>query len=180
MHNNPPNKTLPRLQEYLETLGVLDGTPEEIAAAKVEFRRLYKRLHKKQKRNQERKIEVWVTETEWGAIEQAATTHQLSMVAMLKKSALAYLAQRYIVPRRQEVGELELLLSRIYDGLQNIDGNDRIRLMDMQRGITDIEARVSSMLRSPRLLDEVVREVAVDEEVRQHLLSILTNPPAAT
>lgn len=170
---------LPSLQEYLEKVGVLDGTPEEIALAKREYRRVYKRLHKRNKRQQERKIEVWVNQEEWDKLVLAAHLHQLSAVRMLKKAGLAYIDQDYLVPGRKEVGQLELMLSRIFDGIQKLSdqpGGDRTRLLDMQRSITELESLVSQSFRAPQLLEQALRQAALDENRRTYLVSILTHP----
>lgn len=104
--------------QYLEAQGVLEhGSPDEIAAARSAYWKAYRRQYNQTKR---KAFTVSLTVPEAKRIVRAAEQHRLPPCTFLKRSALAYLGQSYVVPDAEFVAEIRILFARTCQLLQRM------------------------------------------------------------
>ncbi|MEM7368708.1 MAG: hypothetical protein AAF587_08890 [Bacteroidota bacterium] len=147
-------------QEYLESIGVLEnGSPEEIRAAKAEFKKLYQKEYRRQRRASHPETTVTLPKDEWSYLSKEAKRHHLTLPKFLRKSSLAYLKQEYIVPNPQAVARIEQLLSLaqtdtliIAKHLRQLGHETLAEAYDaLSDRYTRLEQKLSQLLRQPSL-----------------------------
>jgi hypothetical protein len=150
------------LWEYLETLGVLEnGTDEEIKAAKRAYRKDYLLKYKRIQRT--RKPEFIINfsneKGEFHRIRSEAKRHNMTITAFVKKAALAYLEQKFVVPNADQVARLE---QAIFDCLNEVQSIVRTRerffwdkerkFVMIEKRIEKLEAEINQVFRNPPLI----------------------------
>lgn len=145
--------------EYLESTGVLErGNDEEIKAAKKAYRKIYHLNYKRSQRMQKPEFNVYFSNKngEFGRVEQAAKKHHLTVTAFIRKSVLAYLENRYIVPDPLQVARLERVLSDCLNEIQGIvkakerflfEREDKYKAIEKR--IELLETQIDSIFRHP-------------------------------
>jgi len=152
------------LWDYLEAIGVLqNGSKEDIKAAKRAYRKDYLLAFKRRQRSAKAEYTISFSKAdgEHGRIVQAARTHAMSVSAFVRKAALAYLDQTYLVPHPHQVVHLERLLSECLNEIKAI-GRSREKffwerenkLERIETLIEKMERRVDEALRHPPLLNQ--------------------------
>lgn len=119
-------KRLPKqkgMWEYLDAIGVLEhGTDAEIKAAKQAYRKKYFQQYKRNQRITKPEYVVNFSKStgELETVVKAAKRHKMSMTNFLRSAVLAYLHQTFLVPNREQVAQLEVLLSDCLNEIQTI------------------------------------------------------------
>lgn len=81
--------------EYLESMGVLThGNPEEIANAKLEYKKIYQRKYKQLYRNRHREVRFTVDHSTHKALDLAAKEFDLCPSAFARQATLERLRER--------------------------------------------------------------------------------------
>ncbi len=146
--------------EYLEASGVLEkGSDEEIKAVKKDYRKKYFLEFKQKQRRNKPEYTVHFTKSngELGRIVAAAKKHHLTVPALLKSAAFAYLERTYIVPNRLMVAHLEQLLSDCLNEIKSISHTkerfwEREQKLDrIERRIQKLESQMNEVFRNPTL-----------------------------
>lgn len=152
------------LWEYLETLGVLEnGTDEEIKAAKRAYRKYYLLKYKRDQRTHKPEFTINFSNEkgEFHRIKFAAIKHKMTITAFIKKAALAYLEQKFVVPNADQVARLEQALAECLNEIQAIVKQRERFFWDKERKfvmiekrIEKLEAEINQVFRNPpRVLD---------------------------
>lgn len=95
------------LYEYLLSSGALDGTPEDIARAKREYRKKYKREWKKNKQLPHRELRPSFSLKDYEALKvRAGEMGYENPTAYIKQLILASLEQKSIVPHREQLEQI--------------------------------------------------------------------------
>jgi hypothetical protein len=98
------------LYEYLLASGVLHGTDEDIAQAKQEFRRIYKKEWKQKKRPR-KEIRIEFTLKEFGTIKAKALELRLSHTAYARTVILSSIGLPQPLPNRMQLLKVLQLIS---------------------------------------------------------------------
>ena len=80
----------PKLAQYLEETGALNGTPEDIARAKAEYRKAYKAEHKKKNSSRRNELRPQFSFAEYDQIRHKAEIMGLTPTAYVKAVSLRY------------------------------------------------------------------------------------------
>lgn len=141
------------LYQYLEETGVLQsGNKATIEAATALYWRIYKREWRKAKRHAEKPFEILLTEKEEKIIQAAALKHGMSKTSYIKKAALTYSAQKYLVPNLEVLYEIKELLAINYDAIlqliQKGKGDGALQL------VASLESNVLKLLFTPKRLSD--------------------------
>jgi predicted DNA binding CopG/RHH family protein len=88
------------LYAYLLQSGVLHGTVEDIAFAKVQYRKMYKRQWK-QRRRPRKEIRIEVTLKDFQAIKTAASIAKLKHTTYVRMLILSSLGIKQLIPHKQ-------------------------------------------------------------------------------
>jgi len=88
----------PKLAQYLEDTGALYGSPEDIARAKIAYRKEYKASHKKQNAKKWHELRPQFSSQDYACIQHKAYDAGLAPTAYLKAIAINY--DTGIVPHR--------------------------------------------------------------------------------
>jgi len=172
------HQTMPSLIEYLDQNGVLElGDELAIKAAKKAYRKSYQRAYKRHQRSQRKEYQIQLSKEENKLICEAAKKHHLSPSAFIKKAALAYLQNEYVVPDNQRIAHLEYLLSVAYSSIHQIAENTPQLSSDyeqLNRIIERLEREVTQALRHPQSLEMlIVKTVKNNPNFRKILIHIL-------
>ena len=136
------------LWEYLETLGVLEnGTDEEIKAAKRAYRKDYLLKYKRIQRSHKPEFIINFSNEkgEYHRIRSEAKMHNMTITAFVKKAALAYLEQKFVVPNADQVIRIEQALSHCLNEIQAmVRVKDRF-FWDKERKFGMIEKRIERL-----------------------------------
>jgi hypothetical protein len=152
-----------KIWEYLNALGILEkGSVEEIKAAKRQYRLNYFIEFRKEYRKKKQEYGVYYSKEngEHDRIIQAAQKHNLTTAAFIQLSSLAYIDKKYIVPNRQQVDQLECLLSDCLDQVRGLASqkerflwNREQKLIAIEKRIERLEAQINQVFRNPPLLN---------------------------
>jgi hypothetical protein len=157
MTGKPKNKD--GLYSYLDSLGVLEnGTEEAIKRAKREYKKRYIREYKRKERQSNCEYIVLLSKQkgEHKIISEAAAEHKSSISKFIKTAALFYLTKRYIVPDKEKVAALELILSDCRNDIKRISKNtiqpiaEKIHAMEFR--LEKMESAIDALFRHPNEL----------------------------
>lgn len=99
------------LYAYLLEAGVLNGTPAEIDRAKCDYRKLYKRQWKENKRPR-KEIRIEFTLKQFTAIKTKARWYELRHTTYARKVILtAAESDRFVIPKREQLEKISQLVS---------------------------------------------------------------------
>lgn len=159
MRNISPHS---KLWQYLNSTGVLEsGNEEAIMAVKRSYRKKYLLEYKRKQRNEKPGFTVMLSREngEYYNIFNAAKRHSMPVTTFLKKATLAYLSQRFIVPDRRQLSEVEQLLSECLNEIQRIARQkerfnwDREQKYEaIEKRILKLERQIGEVFRNPTLL----------------------------
>ncbi|MFN0189849.1 MAG: hypothetical protein ACKVQV_14195 [Bacteroidia bacterium] len=143
-----------KVYTYLKECGVLDhGTDKEIETARKEYWRIYKRNWRKNKRMEETEVTASFNDSEFKKLDAQAKTHNLSHPQFVKKTVLAYMDKKYLVPNELEVRKISQLLSQYLDVITDeIEENNLTPdTGDMiLHKIEELEYQIMILLREPK------------------------------
>lgn len=147
--------------DYLESLGILEkGTDEEIKAAKKAYRKIYLLKYKQKQRENKPEFNVYFSNEngEYGRVESAAKKHNMTVTAFIRKTVLAYIEQKYIVPDPLQIGKLEQVLSECLNEVQKIVKTKERFLFDredkykaIEKRIEKLETQIDAIFRHPQM-----------------------------
>ncbi len=174
------HQTMPSLIEYLDQSGVLElGDELAIKAAKKAYRKNYQRAYKRHQRNRRKEYQIQLSKEENKRISEAAKKHHLSPSKFIKKAALAYLQNEYVIPDNEQIAQLEYLLSVAYSSISQIAGKTPQLTQDyerLSRIIERLEKEVTQALRYPQSLEMmIVKTVKNNPNFRKILTHILNS-----
>lgn len=180
---------IPTLREYLDQSGVLvNGTEEEIKAARQQYRKLYKSHHKRIERRENREVDILLSRSrEYARIVAAAKKHKQSLPTFIKAATLAYLDKIFIVPDRDLVAKLVQLLSDCSNEVQQIvQSKGRLsrhveeKCNAIETRIVQLENDMKRLFSEPPAVEEAVHNaIQKDSDLRLRLLLLLTSAPNA-
>lgn len=154
------------LWAYLEERGVLDGSPEEIKAAKKEYRRQYNREYMRKRRKGRPEITLSFEQVEIEEVKALAKQHHQSLSGYIREATLAYGRKTYLVPNPESIAILTQQLSLWRSDMQRM-----VRLarkaeageliygykLIMQK-LTQLEEYIETVLRQPKSLAELLEK----------------------
>lgn len=103
---------------YLKCNGFLDKSAEEIANAKKQYWKQYKRNWRKAKRGRNKSITLLFDKQEYAELKVKAIEHKRSVTKYIKEAAIAYSRNQYVVMDIRQVMEIKELLTLNYNFLQ--------------------------------------------------------------
>jgi hypothetical protein len=151
------------LYQYLHRIGLLEQevTPEELARAKQEYRKVYQRAYQKSYRDANIRKDIYFTPTEYKQLSKVAKKYHLSVPGLCKQLTFAYLKTEFVLPADNHVRGLELYLrgatNNINQLVRYIHQRKELSYSDIEnlRGrVNAMETKVSQSLRSPINLQE--------------------------
>ena len=95
---------------YLSETGVLNGTPEQIAYAKHQYRRQYKKQWKQTKRPR-KELRIEFTLKQFTAINRKALESELSRTAYARNIILAATGSEQFIPHKEQLLQVLQLVS---------------------------------------------------------------------
>lgn len=174
---------MPSLIEYLDQNGVLElGDELAIKAAKKAYRKSYQRAYKRHQRSQRKEYQIQLNKEENKHISETAKKHQLSPSKFIKKAALAYLQNKYVVPDNERIAQLEYLLSLAYSSMHQIAektpqlSHDYERLSQI---IEKLETEVTQALRYPPSLEMLIVKTVKNNPNFRKILTHIINSTAS-
>ena len=109
------------LWQYLSETGCLErGNENEIKQAKAEYRKLYNKTHKREKRRAGLEISICLTKDERLHLEREAKRHGQKLPTFIRQTSLSYIKQVYIVVDRKIVTHLQQMLFQCVQDIQII------------------------------------------------------------
>lgn len=167
------------MYEFLESKGVLDKGEAVIQATKIEYRRLYNRHLKRKLRETAMEFSPSFTKDELRILREKAEEHNCSITRLIHDSTLAYMKEQFLLPNREQVGKIELHLSKVYDEIKRLcarsSNQPRLQLLSLIRIVSELEKLVGDTLRDPLHLDEAIRRVIRKDPVQKKRLLDLVN-----
>jgi hypothetical protein len=162
---------------FLET-----GHQSAITEAKKEWRRKYKAAWRKQKRKQVKEITTAWEKEEYRILKEEARRHKESITRFIKRSAVAYMDKRYVVPDEDKVTKMTQLLGLLYNRVLELTEDTTIPA-DAGRKvlfeIQELEREVRIALYSPKTIEQHIGEaIKQSPEIKNRLIAFIqTLPP---
>src|SRR5574337_1077805 len=179
---------IPKLREYLDASGVLvNGTEEEIKAARRTHRKLYQTAYKRKQRKEKPEFAVHLSHEngEYNRISSAARKSKMSVQQFLKSATLAYISKTFLVPDRELIANLAGLLSDCLNEVEQIARTKTAnswqlaeKYESIEKRIADLDMKITRLFTDPPEIEEAVRSaIEKDSELRLRLLMLLTSAP---
>ncbi len=181
-----PFKHSPSIWEYLDKSGVLiNGTEEQIKAAKKAYRQQYLLKYKQWQRANKPEFTIHFSKgkDEFGVIRKAAAEHKMKIPGFIKAAVFAYLSKTYLTPNHEEVARLELILGQIANDIQEIAKRSRVilstnpehRYSEIEKRMGVLQRELSESLRNPQTVEELVmKSVKENPTLNETLLAMLS------
>ena len=168
------------LHSFLDAGGLLQkGRDEELKKARAAYWADYKRTWRKQKRRQVKEFTVSFTMEELKLIADEAKRHKMSKTGYIKRTTLAYIDKRYVVPDEMEVKYISQLLAMNYNILLQMAEEEKVQshlgsiLLDK---VSELEKKVLIHLyHSKTLEDWIKQEIYKDVTLKDQILQILNS-----
>lgn len=141
--------------KYLQSLGILQESPEVIEHAKKKYWNARKLESKKAKAKAEKSFEVSFTQQELQEVAEASAMHNMSRSRFIKQACLAYLRKKYLVPNSDSLQNIKALLARNYSLLQGLYEGEQVPAevaREMLLRMDLLERYVISELTQPKLM----------------------------
>lgn len=155
--------------KYLCESGALDKGEGAINEAKREWRRMYDRRYKAERRKRKHEHIVTLGPKDNERIAKAAKAHNATVAEFLRATCIAYLDKCYVSYGNATLRNIEALMVRSLSALEEIGRKDGKRRWFAAEGIEDAK-RTTQALRA-----EVTRELSKAEP----LLEAIRNNPQA-
>jgi hypothetical protein len=142
-------KKLKGLWLYLDQSGVLEkGTDAEIKAVKKQYWKKYFLAYKQTRRKDRPEFPIGLSKKngEYARVKKEACSHGMTTTSFLKKAAFAYMSKTYLVPDREQVSNIEQMLSQI---LNEVRQRKNLPYMEIEKRIEVIEVKINKLLRDP-------------------------------
>src|SRR5574338_608523 len=94
------------LYQFLVDTGAIDGTKEEVEAAKKEFRRRYQRENKRKRKALQPDIRISLTHRELFEIKVKAIECGMSYTDYIKQTVLSTLTNTLVIPNRSTLEQI--------------------------------------------------------------------------
>lgn len=154
------------LKEYLFESGILDtGSSEQIAEAKKTYRKNYQRNKKQQYRKRRKIVQLTFTKTYAKTLAQQAESFGMRLPDFIKKCVRAYLEKTFLLPNPKEVQQVELLLLKIGNNVNQIAHRvnaahlDSIPALESVRQLlVRLDQKITEALRTPKDLEACLKE----------------------
>jgi hypothetical protein len=119
-----PTRKNTGLWAYLERLGKLDASHDELVILKKEYRKEYLRSYKKLSRAKNKEFTVIFHRGEIGEIRRAAKESGLSEPAYIKSAAQAYIATIYLVRDKAVLDRIFQFMLRLQSVIEQLQDRD--------------------------------------------------------
>lgn len=153
-------KKLSAFYKYLEPF-LEKGNEQEIVLARKQYIRVYKAKWRKEKRRKEKELTIsWTTE-ELKLLTIEAKRHKMSRSIFIKKSTLAYIDKRFIVPDILAVRTLLQFLAMQFNSIEEMICENKLNLQsgrELMEKINDQEKAVRIAMYSPKTLEQLITE----------------------
>lgn len=167
-----------KLYQFLTERGLLiNGSDEEILAAKREYRKAYLATYRKNYRNKKRHFAVILSEDELRIITQSAKKHGIKLPSFIKQAALGYLTNSFVIIEPFAVLELKHNILAIHNHIQTIAEKEQDRWYGLlnkydvlKDSIQQIEKQVYVSLTQPKRLEELIKEQIAKDKNYLHAL----------
>jgi|ERR1035437_783158 plasmid maintenance system antidote protein VapI len=150
------------IYDYLDSIKILEsGNDEEITLARKKYWREYKAEWRRNKRKNEKELTTSWTGDELEELTNAAKKHKVSKTKFIKKSTLAYIDKRYIVPDQIEVRRIAQLLSITYNSIREMMDENALHMHTgkiILEKIFDLERQVLVSLNNPKTIEQLITE----------------------
>lgn len=164
------------LYQYLEPF-LENGSEEEIALARKQYWKEYKRQWRKAKRATETELRVSFTPAELKVLTEAARKHKMSRTKYIKRTTMAYGHKTFVVPEYPEIRKIAQVLALSYNSIAALLDENELpigigkRLLDQ---ISDLERAILPVLHHPALLkDAIIHAVRGKPERKAELYQLL-------
>ncbi len=162
------------LEPFLEV-----GDEEAIAQARTEYWAKYKQNWKKQKRTDQKTLEISFTRQEWLVIKQAAGANNRSYTRFTKESALAYCQNRYLIPNQLAYNKIQEALTMVYNKLKDIEEDKLLSTQTSYQLLQTfllMQSKIDTALASPKTVEEVITEaIQSNPEYKSKISKLILN-----
>ena len=158
------------LKEYLFASGILDGDDTEvIAEAKKAYRRNYLRMKKQQYRKERKTVQLTFPRAYAANLEEQAQRHGMHLPAFIKQCLKAYLEKTFLLPNPKEVQQVELLLLRIGNNINQIAYRVNVHQLEgipalesVRELLQHLDHKITEALRTPKDLESFITDNIVE------------------
>jgi hypothetical protein len=169
--------------EYLASVGKLDSSEDEMKQARIDYRKLYEKEYKAERRKQAREYVVSLKPNEVVIIGKAAQEHGLKRGAYIRKAAVAYSEQAYLVPQRHLVDQILQLLLRCQVTIQGEMEKDQggwfkadRKYAELENAVIEMRSQILSvMVKPPLLISEILKAIKSDPVFKQQIITFIRN-----
>jgi len=157
---NNRNKNYTGLSAFVESC-LQSGSEASIEQAKKEYRRQYKANWKKERRRQQKSIELFFNKEEWATILQSAGKHNRSYTRFVKDAALAYCQKKYLIRDNVDYRQVMALLKMIFARLKNLESAVPLsfyKVKEITSLFATVQAEVVRHMQYPNTLEETIAE----------------------
>lgn len=149
---------------------LIDEKEEVVEKARKIFRTWYMRQYKKKRRRTHPECVVFFSEFEDFTISETAEKHQMNKPEFVRKAAIAYINQKYLLPNEQLISSVESLLSILASEFSfyadQYPGAIGTYLSKLEERFYEIEGKFSQLLREPKKVEApIYSSVPIRQEI---------------
>ena len=153
--------------QYLEPF-LESGNASVIKKAKAEWRKKYKADWRRNTRKENKEITVSWSQDEFRILKAESKRHRLSSTAFIKKTVMAYIDKRYIVPNQNAVNKILQLLALTYNSIEEMQ-NEQLLSYNTEKKlhseISQLERDIRIAIFSPKTIEQLISESIKEKPV---------------
>jgi hypothetical protein len=169
------------LWDFLEKLGKLGASGDELLDLRKRYRREYMKGYKQRERQRNRHYTLTFKRAETDAIMKAAKGYRLTENAFLKKAIAGYLATIYVVRDKMVLDSVFQVLLRYQTAIRQLQEQDKGGWFKPDRNYEKLNAAISSVwtevtlafANPPKLIDEIRVAIQNDPKFIEVLRGII-------
>lgn len=169
------------LFDYLDSLGRLDATGDELRALKAAYRREYMKAYKRSERVRNRHYTLTFKRSETEVIKKASREHGMSENSFIKAAVTGYLKTSYVVKDRIVLDSIFQTLLKFQSTINQVRDRDKGGWFKADKdydslvmSLQVIKQRVTEAFATPPLLqDEIKKALANNPNFLQTLKDIV-------
>jgi hypothetical protein len=151
------------------------GIQEEIALAKMEYRRVYKVNWKKVNRIECKEVTIKLSKKEYQELRSEAKEYQYKLAPFIKASCMAYIRKTYLIPDTEIILKLFQLQKMIYIQVEDMKEQMATNNLDIfLKEIATLEQEMRVLIHSPLDIEITIKKhIAKHEDNKKRIQELL-------
>lgn len=173
-----------KFYEYLAEQGllhILEGPPKRIDEMRAIFKKENRKRYVKEYRKKRIHRVIIFSQEEYDLLVQASKNHDLPFATFVRESALKYISRGFIVPDKDELKNIQVLLRRygvLLNQAQFVINSQKYaspeQIRSIRKNFFDLEKEIRGIIESPIIIEDFIADLLKqDPSYRPKIQTIL-------